>query len=214
MSDIEKRHRRWRVRWRDEQGAQRRKSFGTEAEALEFQRLVAEYAYSPGGRGRGFGRGRARRTRAEVIDVLAANFEVDGNGCWLWQGALTNADYGRLNWKQDGITNVPGAHRVVLHAIGQPVPKGLVVDHLCRVRHCINPDHLEVVRQRENVMRSPIAPGAINAAKTHCAKGHPYTPENTYVWVHTTRSTITRTCKTCQRAYYVRRRDAQIGAAS
>lgn len=210
MASIEKRGTRWDVRWRTREGF-RRKTFLSEPEAQAFAETMGGYRPM---RGLGFAKGRARRSRAEVIDHLAANFEVDGNGCWLWTGGLTNPGYARMSWKQDGVTNIPGAHRVILHALGQPVPQGMVVDHLCRVRHCINPDHLEVVTQRENVMRSPIAPGALNAAKTHCAQGHPYTPENTYVWVHTTRSTTTRICKTCNHDYYVRRRDARMGATA
>lgn len=202
MSSIEVKGNRVHVRWRED-GKQLRKSFLTREEAQRFQSTL------PGPNYRGLGR--TRRTRAQVIDVLSQNFEIDDNGCWLWTGALTNAAYGRFNWKHED-ANVPGAHRVVLHAIGQRVPRDMVVDHLCRVRHCINPDHLEVVAQRENVLRSPIAPGAINAAKTHCPQGHEYSPENTYVQLpRKGRMTTGRLCKACVRARYLRSRE-QVSA--
>lgn len=159
--------------------------------------------------------GRPTRTRAQVIDHLAENFEVDDNGCWVWTGRLQSEGYAAMTWKQDGIYHIPGGHRVVLHAIGQPVPRDKVVDHLCRNRACINPDHLEVVVQRENILRSPIAPGALNAAKTHCANNHPYSEENTYVYTFKRgRKTTVRVCRTCRRASRERRRAARMGAVA
>lgn len=193
---------RWKARVRDLAG-DRTRTFDTEAEAR---------AWLPPGSLR---RGRRRRTRAEVIEVLASRFDIDEHGCWVWNGLLTNAGYGRLNWMHLFGVNVPGAHRVVLAAIGQPVPQDKVVDHLCRNRACINPDHLDVVTQRENVLRSPIAPGALNAAKTHCAKGHPYDAENTYTWVSKPpRACTVRICRTCQREYGAKRYAARRLAVS
>jgi hypothetical protein len=70
------------------------------------------------------------------------------------------------------------AHRVAYVLSVGPIPKGLTIDHLCRNRGCVNPTHLEAVTQRENTLRSPIALAALNAAKTHCPKGHPYSGAN------------------------------------
>ena len=72
------------------------------------------------------------------------------------------------------------------------VPGGLELDHLCRVPACVNPAHLEPVTHAENLMRSPVAPTAINARKTHCPQGHPYVAGNTYY-----RANGHRHCKTC-----------------
>lgn len=191
---------RWRVTWYGGDGSRTERLFKSEQDA---QRFVDELG-DPDRR-----RGRRRRTRAEVINRLAANFVIDDEGCWVWQGSLTNAGYGRMSWKADGHVSVPGAHRVVLAAIGDEMPSGLVVDHLCRNRACINPDHLEMVSQRENVMRSPIAYGAINAAKTHCANGHPYSDENTRRYYGLGgRKTWVRICKTCDTERQLRRREA------
>jgi hypothetical protein len=56
----------------------------------------------------------------------------------------------------------------------------LQIDHLCRVRHCVNPAHMEPVTPRENILRSPVALAAINARKTHCPQGHPLSGANLY----------------------------------
>lgn len=138
------------------------------------------------------------RTRAQVIDKIAANFEVSDEGCWLWTGNLTNVGYAKMTWKPAGEV-IGGGHRVVLHAIGQPVSRELDVDHLCRNRACINPDHLEPVTRRTNILRSPIAPAAVNALKTHCPQGHPYDEVNTYVQRFANGNTG-RICRTCNRA--------------
>ena len=88
-----------------------------------------------------------------------------------------------------------------------PIPEGLTLDHLCRVRACVNPAHLEPVTLRENTLRSPSAPTAINARKTECLRGHAFTPENT--WVHRSR----RCCRECKRSWW-RRTHSEIPEAA
>lgn len=63
-----------------------------------------------------------------------------------------------------------------------PVPDGLTLDHLCRVRHCVNPTHLDPCTIGENVGRAPTCPTTINANKTHCVHGHEFTVENVYAY--------------------------------
>lgn len=202
---------RWAVRWfsLNRGGRRATRRFRTEGEARAFvvpdERPFRSHVARPG---------RRRRNRAQVIDHLAANFEPNETGCWVWTGALTNEGYARMTWKQDGVYAVPGGHRVILHALGFPVPRDRVVDHLCRNRACINPDHLDVVQQRENVLRSPIAVAAINAAKTHCPHGHEYTAENTYLYTFKTRKTTTRVCRACQHGYYLARRARRLAEVS
>lgn len=85
------------------------------------------------------------------------------------------------------------AHRVTyVTAFGEP-PKGLDLDHLCRMRCCVNPIHLEPVTRSENAKRSPIM-GQGQSKKTHCPKGHPYSEANTY-----RKPDGRRVCRTCTR---------------
>lgn len=193
----DKRYDSWRVvvfLGRDERRRIRTKttSFRTEAAAREF---MADNGLVVGRRG---GRGRGPRTVTEVIQHLADNSAYDPeSGCVVWQATLSNEGYGAFNWKC-GDRVIYTAHRISYHVLNGTVTPGLVVDHLCRNRACIRPDHLDLVTQRENVLRSPIAPGAINAAKTHCPQGHEYTPENTYIQLpRPGRMATGRLCKTC-----------------
>jgi hypothetical protein len=139
---------------------------------------------------------RKPRGRMSAAERIARNVIADPNGCHLWTARLTNAGYGQFTYSQPGYKiQTLGAHRVAYELAYGRIPAGLVVDHLCRVRRCVNPEHMEAVSPRENVMRSPIAPAAINARKTHCPQGHPYDEENTYVGQR-----CGRLCRTCTRA--------------
>lgn len=207
-------HDRWRVSEYlgrvDGKIRSRQRNFRARDEALAY---MVEKGLAVGGKGRRGGPGRKRRTREEVAQLLMANATPDESGCLVWQGALTSAGYGRMSWTSDEGHVIRGAHRLAYHLAVGPVPDDHLksIDHLCRNRACVEPAHLELVSQRENVMRSPIAPGALNAAKTHCPQGHPYSPENTYVYTFKTQRTTTRICRTCQRAYqreYAARRRA------
>jgi hypothetical protein len=96
------------------------------------------------------------------------------DGCWVWTGATTGNGYGAIS-AGDGRTAV--AHRVAYeHHVGK-IPGDLVCDHLCRNRACINPGHIELVTSGENVLRG-VGPTAVNKAKTHCLRGHPFSGRN------------------------------------
>lgn len=97
------------------------------------------------------------------------------NGCWEWLGACGGGGYGQIN-----VDSKPRrAHRVAYELLVGPIPAGLELDHLCRNPRCVNPDHLEPVTGRENLMRAAASQAAQNAAKTHCPQGHPYDMINT-----------------------------------
>jgi hypothetical protein len=98
-------------------------------------------------------------------------------------------------------------HRLTYEALVGEIPEGLVIDHLCRVRECVNPDHLEVVPSRVNTLRGD-GPTARNARKTHCVRGHEFTPENTRP-----RPEGGRRCRECRRLERQRqRRTAEVAS--
>ena len=72
------------------------------------------------------------------------------NGCWLWQGAKNGKGYATHRVSKGKVSVV---HKFYYELVKGPVPKGLVLDHLCRIKHCVNPDHLEPVTNQENVLR-------------------------------------------------------------
>lgn len=113
------------------------------------------------------------------------------NGCMLWNGA-TARGYGRVRLDK---TLFP-AHRVSYYlAYGQPSPY-LVLDHICGDRSCVNPDHLEPVTPKENILRGA-GFTASHAKKTHCPKGHPYKGSNLTIG-----SKGERRCKICDRDWH------------
>lgn len=104
------------------------------------------------------------------------------DACWLWTGRLDTHGYGEVRTGGMKRRRFHRAHRVAYELLVGPIPDGLVIDHLCRVRNCVNPEHLEPVTNAENIRRGETgrARGAQQRAKTHCAQGHPYDETNTY----------------------------------
>lgn len=114
----------------------------------------------------------------------------DEQGCWIWTGAQSGG-YGQVRWSG----RARWAHRIAYELSIGPIPDGLQLDHLCRVKLCVNPAHLEPVTTGENTRRG-IA-GWQNKAKTHCPRGHPYSADNT-----DTNHRGWRWCLTCRRERY------------
>lgn len=108
------------------------------------------------------------------------------DGCWLWLGALNEGGYGQAPW--NGAKAM--IHRIFFEVLREPIPPPMVLDHLCRVRNCVNPDHLEIVTHRENTLRG-IGRTAINARKKKCHLGHDFDPTLRYG---------KRWCRICSRA--------------
>lgn len=114
---------------------------------------------------------------------------VDSDGCWLYAGKMNAYGYGFIT---SGRKLRAMAHRAMYETIIGPIPEGLQLDHLCRVTQCINPDHLEPVTPRVNVLRSHSVTSA-KARQTHCKRGHPFNDRNTY------RHENHRRCRVCMR---------------
>jgi hypothetical protein len=116
--------------------------------------------------------------------------------CWLWTGSKHRLGYGRINV---GKGKIRSAHVVVYEIHIGLVPEGLELDHLCRVRNCVNPDHLEPVTHEENIARAtPFW------YKTHCPRGHEHNEKNTYINPKGRR--ICRTCTNRQGREYEQRK--------
>ena len=112
--------------------------------------------------------------------------------CLTWTGYRQPNGYGKF-----GVNRVAKyAHRVAYEALIGPIPDGLMIDHLCRNRACVNVDHMEAVTNQVNILRGETIMAA-NAAKTHCDNGHEYTPANTY----TRPSDGSRNCRQCIREW-------------
>jgi hypothetical protein len=133
---------------------------------------------------------------------------TDGpGGCVLWTAGTSSDGYGRVRVG----ARTARAHRVAyVAATGRDVGPGLVLDHLCRVRNCVNPLHLRAVTDRENVLaHGSLAPAAINSDRTHCSAGHLLQGDN--LRRHALRRGR-RQCDTCHRQE-TRLRDAAIRSA-
>lgn len=142
----------------------------------------------------------------DVVTRIRAKVIESNTGCWLFTGCLVRGGYGHI--RVAGRSRL--VHRVMYEATYGPIPEGLHVDHLCRVRNCCRPDHLEAVTREVNLARSLPGQrgqywGSVERSKTHCPAGHPYDEANTrrnakgYRW-----------CRACHRTrslarYYARK---------
>lgn len=153
-------------------------------------------------------------TKAETLRALADRVEIEfydlrlperfwtkveiaDDGCWRWTGTRTPRGYGQFHWSG---RHRP-AHRVAYETLVEPIHEGLVCDHLCRERACVNPAHIEPVTNRENIVRGEAGELIRKrfASRTHCANGHDYSPGNVI-----TRQGRRR-CVACEKAMIDRR---------
>jgi len=121
------------------------------------------------------------------------------SGCWLWTGNIITLGYGTvyLGRIPGGNSQYEYAHRISYEQYRGPIAPGLQIDHLCRVRSCVNPRHLEAVTQKTNILRGE-SMSAQHAKKTTCPQGHPYDLFGDG----------SRRCRTCRRRQERERRSA------
>lgn len=136
-------------------------------------------------------------TDKDVIRFLS-KISVSESGCWEWIGQLRKG-YGIFSLKNQSKT----AHRIMYELMKDvKLEKGVELDHLCKNRKCVNPDHIEKVSGKDNTLRG-MGPTAINARRKECINGHEFTPENTYIRP----DDGARDCKTCARLAKQRQRE-------
>lgn len=136
-------------------------------------------------------------THSALPEHIAAKFGAAENGCWEWHGARDKYGYGQAWWNGGRVK----AHRLVYELLVADIADGLQIDHLCRNRCCVNPQHLEPVTRRVNIQRGE-SPAGQHSRATHCPQGHPYHGDNLYVRP----SNNGRECRTCRRAKTAGRR--------
>lgn len=116
------------------------------------------------------------------------------NGCWEWTAAQDGHGYGQLQLRAVSKTPIK-AYRLAYEMFVEIVPEGMTIDHLCRNTLCVNPEHMQAVTMRTNILRSD-GVSARHARKTECINGHPFTPENTYC----PPGRVHRMCRACIKA--------------
>lgn len=140
-------------------------------------------------------------------DAPISAVRPDLGHCWLWTASLDGKGYGKIGVKGKLLQ----AHRLSYEMVLGAIPDGLVLDHLCRIRHCVNPGHLEPVTQRVNLLRGQTLT-AKEVQVTHCPQDHPYDEANTYQYGNN------RKCRACRRehrmAFDERQRRKRAGLAA
>lgn len=102
----------------------------------------------------------------EFQEYITSRVDIDENGCWLWVLTRDPDGYGEGCFQK----RKRRAHRLAWEAFKGPIPPGFHVDHLCRVRHCVNPEHLEPVTAGENIRRGLTG----YTRRTECKRGHKF----------------------------------------
>lgn len=134
---------------------------------------------------------KSRPSRRDPGERALEKVRLNGD-CWIFEGAHTANGYGQVH----NPTGSRLAHRAVYEYLTrQEIPPKATVDHVCRVKSCVNPDHMEIVSNRENILRGG-SMAALYARRTHCPRGHPFDGDNLRVYKSDGNS---RTCLTCKR---------------
>jgi hypothetical protein len=128
---------------------------------------------------------------SSVLDRLMFRTALLVNGCWEWRGARNQKGYGNIRIESYGPAK--SAHRVAYAELVGPIPDGMEIDHLCKNRACINPQHLEAVTRTTNIQR-------VDQRKSVCKNGHEMTPANTRIYT-TKQGYEARKCSACAREF-------------
>jgi hypothetical protein len=130
-----------------------------------------------------------RIRESSVIDPIT--------GCWNWTKELSKPQgYARMviGSRADQTRRDTYGHRVSYEVFRRKIPDGMVIDHVCRNRACVNPEHLRLVALGQNTLENSLSTSAINAQKTYCIRNHPLFGDNLYISPEGGRQ-----CRTCTR---------------
>ena len=129
--------------------------------------------------------------RTSIESRLESKYIPEPNsGCWIWIGCIDKCGYGKMSVGKESL-----AHRVSYRLYKGEIPDDLEIDHKCRVRCCVNPDHLEAVTHTENIARGEYAATHRNRVKKHCKRGHELTGDNLILKKY--KNSIRRNCRLC-----------------
>lgn len=143
--------------------------------------------------------GLSLKERIEYLSMPEPN-----SGCWIWMGSLDHNGYGKAGAYINGVREKESlAHRFSYREFVGAIPHGMHVDHICRNRACVNPQHLQVLSHLENIRRADCSSGHRNTKKTHCPKGHEYSEDNTIIEKGKNRPW--RKCRICTNAAHMAR---------
>ena len=135
-------------------------------------------------------------TPRQLINFEKKYIPEPNSGCWLWMAALKRDGYAKFTSHSTG-------HKMAFLHWNGVVPEGKEIDHICGVKCCVNPQHLQAITHKENVAKS--GSWDFNRRKTHCPKGHPYSGENLYI------SGTNRQCNICRRersyAFFLKKKE-------
>ena len=131
-------------------------------------------------------------------EEVLANFTVNADECWVWMGGRCKTRYGRVIW---GGTLV-STHRLLYELFREKIEPGLVINHICRNKHCANPFHLEAVPEIINLLDED-TPAGRNLRKTHCKRGHPLSGDNLRIRIQPGKNPF-RCCTICERENWKR----------
>ena len=124
-------------------------------------------------------------------------------GCWIWMASRKPKGYGSFYGK---VGSTDQAHRWAWMLYRGPIPDGMMIDHICRVHACVNPDHLRVVTARQNTIENSLSFMAVNARKTHCIHGHSLEGLGRGHYLRRSKGLVFRRCRQC---YLIQRREAR-----